>query len=508
MVPNARSRRCCRRPDRAGPYAHRRPGRVCPTRWSTPTRTTSARASASPGGSTRATRRCCAAGSGSSIRPSRSRASATCSRPTSSAIVNTRRGGRLSNGFSGGTPSTDLADFGNQGIDPNLQSPDIYQYNLTLERELPGNIGLRVSYIGSTMRKLLVDRGLQHAAGEHDAVRSGRSRRTTRGCRSRSTATTWTSSTNRGSGQFHALQLEAARAAGGAAWRSTRPTRCRTRTATRPIPATARSVRCSSIRTTSRRTAVPIRTSSKHRLVANATWDVPVGRGRKHGANMAAWADALFGGWTVSTLFQARSGQNLTPFFSGFYTTSPWNTGKPLDGLGTAFCCAWRPDQIRRSEQPAGRATRSSTRPRTRSRRPASSATPRRAACRDRAPGSSTSRSTRTSCTHQGFRLQFSALLDNAFNHPQFFPAYGSGFVDLTSYLIDGDPNNGTTGVLGADSIGNTEGFSPGRVIRLGITSEILALALAARGRRLGGAGVTSPAPTRPSSSLTNAASA
>ncbi len=71
--------------------------------------------------------------------------------------------------------------------------------------------------------------------------------------------------------------------------------------------------------------------------------------------------------------------------------------------------------------------------------------------------------------TRDRFRLQFSALLDNAFNHPQFFPEYGSGFVDLTSYLIDGDPNNGTTGVLGADSIGNTEGFASGRVVRLGL---------------------------------------
>src|SRR4029453_2589327 len=70
---------------------------------------------------------------------------------------NSRVGGGLRNGFSGGTPSVDAADFGNQGINPNVQSPDIYQYNLTLERELPGNLGLRVSYIGSTMRKLLVD---------------------------------------------------------------------------------------------------------------------------------------------------------------------------------------------------------------------------------------------------------------------------------------------------------------------------------------------------------------
>ncbi len=47
--------------------------------------------------------------------------------------------------------------------------------------------------------------------------------------------------------------------------------------------------------------------------------------------------------------------------------------------------------------------------------------------------------------THDRFKLQFSALLDNAFNHPQFFAGYGSGFVDLTSFLIDGDPANGTT---------------------------------------------------------------
>ena len=68
-----------------------------------------------------------------------------------------------------------------------------------------------------------------------------------------------------------------------------------------------------------------------------------------------------------------------------------------------------------------------------------------------------------------GFRLQFSALLDNAFNHPQFFPAYGSGFVNLTSFLVDGYANNGSTGVLGGGTIGNAEGFAPGRVVRLGI---------------------------------------
>jgi hypothetical protein len=67
-------------------------------------------------------------------------------------------GGGLATAYSRGASSVDPADFGNQGINPDVQSPDIYQYNLTLEQELPGDLGLRVSYIGSTMRKLLVDR--------------------------------------------------------------------------------------------------------------------------------------------------------------------------------------------------------------------------------------------------------------------------------------------------------------------------------------------------------------
>ncbi len=67
------------------------------------------------------------------------------------------------------------------------------------------------------------------------------------------------------------------------------------------------------------------------------------------------------------------------------------------------------------------------------------------------------------------FRLQLTALLDNAFNHPQFFPSYGSGFHSVNDYLENGDPNNGVTGVLGSDTIYNAEGFSPGRVFRIGI---------------------------------------
>ncbi len=381
-------------------------------------------------------------------------------------FINTRSGGRLGNGFSGGTPTVDLADFGNQGVDPGLQSPDIYQYNLTLEREVRGEIGARVSYIGSTMRKLLVDR-------DYNTLRAS--------------TTPFDPSvpadyarlpyplygyymdivSNAGSGQFNALQFELQR-------------RWRKGLAFNAAYTLAHSD--SNAPDTGNSTIGPVQFDPydiekdrgpdpnvvRHRVVANATWDIPVGHGRPHGANMASWANALFGGWTASTLFQARSGQNLTPFFSGFYTTSPWNTGKPLDGLGNAFCCAWRPDQLR---DPRAGGSRDAFFDQTAYAIPAPGQLGNARKGSLKGPGTWVVNFAfyKDVFTRDRFRMQFSALLDNAFNHPQFFADYGGGFVDLTSYLIDGDPHNGTTGVLGADAIENVEGFARGRVVRLGI---------------------------------------
>ena len=196
---------------------------------------------------------------------------------------------------------------------------------------------------------------------------------------------------------------------------------------------------------------------------------------------MAGWADALFGGWTVSALFQARSGQHLTPFFSGFYTTSPWNTGKPLDGLGDVFCCAWRPDQIK---DPDAGGSRDAFFDQT------AYAIPADGKLGNAKKGSLLGPGTwvvnfafyKDVVRHQGFNLQFSALLDNAFNHPQFFPAYGSGFVDLTSYLIDGDPAQRDDRRAGSRFDRQYGGLLARTGHTSGVTSEILALAL--RGAR------------------------
>src|SRR5262249_29989875 len=69
----------------------------------------------------------------------------------------TRRGNTPAHRFTQGSIILDPPAYASEGVDPNIKSPDIYQYNLTFEQTLPGNLGLRLSYIGSTMRGLLVN---------------------------------------------------------------------------------------------------------------------------------------------------------------------------------------------------------------------------------------------------------------------------------------------------------------------------------------------------------------
>jgi hypothetical protein len=376
------------------------------------------------------------------------------------------RGGGLRNGFTGGVPFTDPTSFGNQGIDPDLESPDVYQYNLTVERELPGDLGLRLSYIGSTMRKLLVDR-------EHNTLPAN--------------TDLWSFDDaedqarlpfplygfymdivqNLGEGQFHAAQVELTRRwKGGFAINAAYTLAHSDTNAPDTGNSTIGPVMFDPYDIEKDRGPDP--NVMKHRLVVNGTWDVPVGHGRKVGANMPGWADALFGGWTVSTIFQARSGLNLTPFFTGYYSDNPWNTGKPLDGLGNSFCCAWRPDQIK---DPNTGGSRDAFFDVTAYALPAPGTLGNAKKGSLKGPGTWVANFAfyKDIVSRQRFRLQLSALLDNAFNHPQFFPGYGEAFAQLDSYLTDGEVNNGETAVLGAGTIANAEGFSPGRVFRIGL---------------------------------------
>ena len=182
------------------------------------------------------------------------------------------------------------------------------------------------------------------------------------------------------------------------------------------------------------------------------------------------WADAIIGGWTLSSIFQARSGPNLTPFFTyGTDPVFPANTGRALDGVGQ-FGEAWRPDV---TGDPNVGGSRDQFFDVTKYSLPAPGTLGNAKKGSLKGPGTWIVNLAlyKDVFKTSGMTVELTALLDNAFNHPQFFvPSLGTeGFVDLTDYLLNGDPANGTTATLGADTVGNAEGFSAGRVVRFGV---------------------------------------
>lgn len=381
----------------------------------------------------------------------------------------TNRRGILQHGFTTGTQTSSLS-FGNEGIQLDLQSPDIYQYNLTIERELRGDFGVRASYIGSTMRKLLVQR--DYNTVKASAVPLGNVDEDPEAHAKLPFplyGTFMDITQNAGEGQFNALQLEIQRRfRQGLALNVAYTLAGSDSNAPDSGNSTIGVVQFDPYDIEKDRGPDP--NVVKHRLVMNSTWQVPFGHGKKFGANAPAWADAIVGGWTVSSIFQARSGPNLTPFFGyGTDPEFPANTGRALDGVGQ-FGEAWRPDVV---GNPNVGGSRDAFFDVTAYKLPEPGTLGNAKKGSLKGPGTWILNLAfyKTVFRTTGTNVEFSLLMDNALNHPQFFvPSLGTdGFADLTDYLIGGDPNNGRTAVLGADTVGNAEGFAPGRVIRLGL---------------------------------------
>ena len=375
---------------------------------------------------------------------------------------------QLQQGFTSGTRSESLG-FGNQGLQLDLELPDIYQYNFSLERELTGGLGARVSYIGSTMRKLLVHRDyntVQASAiplGDVDTDPASRAR-----LPFPIYGTFMDMTENRGKGQFNALQLELTRRfMSGVAVNAAYTLAGSDSNAPDSGNSTIGVVQYDPYDIEKDRGPDP--NVVKHRFVMNSTWDIPIGREQALARSLPLWADAIVGGWTVSTIVQVRSGPNLTPYFTygdtgGIY---PANTGRTLDGVGQ-FGEAWRPDV---TGNPNGGGSRDRFFDLTKFTLPAPGSLGNARKGSIRGPGTWIVNFAfyKDIVRSRGFTTQFTALLDNAFNHPQFSVGLAGAFMDLTDYLINGVADNGTTAVLGADTVGSTEGFSVGRVVRLGL---------------------------------------
>ncbi len=77
----------------------------------------------------------------------------------------------------------------------------------------------------------------------------------------------------------------------------------------------------------------PVYGTRQHRWLTTMIYELPVGRGRMFGSKMNRFADAIVGGWQLSTIFLWQTGPYLTPYFSG---GDPSGTGSGVIGRAQA----------------------------------------------------------------------------------------------------------------------------------------------------------------------------
>ena len=217
-------------------------------------------------------------------------------------------------------------------IPMDIQSPRIDQYNITVEREIGKNMGVRASYLGTQMSGLIAGRDLNALAPNDipfgttvygdgvtpcDPLNNGDC-----GISAADRArlpfpllnSYMGSYENFGTGRSHAMQLELNRryakglmfnavytllsqkadgldtgnsSLGGTLYNQWKPHNDYARDAY----------------------------ISRHRFVAYGTYDLPFGRGRQFGAKMPKWLDHMAGGWQLSSQMFAKSGTGFTPYW-------------------------------------------------------------------------------------------------------------------------------------------------------------------------------------------------
>jgi len=199
------------------------------------------------------------------------------------------------------------------GLDPHLRNPFIQQWNMTVEQALTRQIGLRVSYIGSRATQLIYGRNINQPPASAVAFTQDR--------RPYPLYRNITIRENGGTQSYNALSTELNhRLAHGlqfqAAW-----TWAKTITDTDEVGITEGGPTLEDAYNRIRERA-DAQYSPRHRFVSNVIWQLPIGNGHAV-MNRGGVADWILGGWQLSLIYNAQTGEYFTPTFSG---TDPSNT--------------------------------------------------------------------------------------------------------------------------------------------------------------------------------------
>lgn len=250
---------------------------------------------------------------------------------------------------------TDFTSIAANAIPFNLHQPRIEQYNITLERELGFNTGLRVSYLGTRMRRLIGGIDLNEippndipfatTTGDGvtpcDPINNG-------DCALSDAdiarlpfpelSDFLASYGNNGKGRSNALQIEVTR-------RFSRGLLFDASYTLLDQKSTVGDQGDSSLgEPTYNQFASQLELSrdsfvSRHRFVAHAIYDLPFGHGRKFGAHASKLVDWTLGGWQLSTAMFAKSGIGFTPYFDcdNCFPPYPGNTASSFPDATGGF---------------------------------------------------------------------------------------------------------------------------------------------------------------------------
>jgi len=270
--------------------------------------------------------------------------------------------------FSGGTISvgdpTDFTALAANAIPFDLQTPRYEQFNATFEREFIGNLGLRVSYVGSRQHDLIAGRdlnelppnnipfGIHNEDGdlcdpidEGDCIVSPADAARRPFPRLGDFLATYG---NTGHGRSHAFQVEVNR-------RFARGLLFNVSYTLLDQKSSGTDLGNSSLGGTLYNQFAPdvdfSRDSfvSRHRLVSYGTYQLPIGRERTYGKSMSKWAEGVVGGWDLSWNMFAKSGTGFTPFWvcnscGNFGFFGPGNVGSGfIDAVGDFSSNTYRP---------------------------------------------------------------------------------------------------------------------------------------------------------------------
>jgi hypothetical protein len=200
-----------------------------------------------------------------------------------------------------------------RGMVPDIDNPYVQQVSLSLEQDVGFSTGLRISYIGTKSSKLVYRRNINQPPAS--PVRFEQSRRPYPLYRNILLGE------NGGGHTYHALSVQLERRAERGVYFQTNWTWAKNLT---DVDETGGVEGGTTLENSydRQRERGNSQFTPRHRLIAALIWELPVGRGKRF-LNRPGTLDWVLGGWQLSSVWLAQTGQFLTPTFSG---ADPSNT--------------------------------------------------------------------------------------------------------------------------------------------------------------------------------------